>query len=420
MSDKNVYHITGHWNGENYFPSRGRTQSKTASPVKQTVQATQPEDAMSNPTLFSAVLFLITASLASNALAQHRQWTTSNRLVLGTESRRSAAIRICDLNGDAQSDLIVANGRHWPQQNFIFLNQGRARFSVQRPLGLDLSTSYAAEPADLDGDGDVDIAVGNDMAPNQIFLNDGAGKFTEGGSFGEASSLRSLTLADIDQDGDTDILITCRNRPNQIALNDGAGRFPTVNTFGSRSDATIDVAVVDWNGDAHLDLVLANRDDQPNVILLNDGKGNFGPSELLHQVKEPSRAVTIADINADSHPDIIFGNIGAPNRIYFGNGKGGVIESKPFGRNDGRTYTVVSADVDHDGDIDLITGNAGQTNAIYLNQDNGESFTEIPFGTPNHATYGLDVGDLDQDGYPEVVVANSDAPNSIFLNRPAR
>ena len=62
-----------------------------------------------------------------------------------------------------------ANGRHWPQQNFVFLNQSRARFNVARPLGVDLSTSYACEFADLDRDGDVDIAVGNDTAPCFVF-----------------------------------------------------------------------------------------------------------------------------------------------------------------------------------------------------------------------------------------------------------
>ena len=43
-----------------------------------------------------------------------------------------------------------------------------------------VSTTYATEAADLDGDGDLDIAVGNDMAPNRVFLNDGLGHFRSG------------------------------------------------------------------------------------------------------------------------------------------------------------------------------------------------------------------------------------------------
>ena len=98
-----------------------------------------------------------------------------------------------DLNGDKHLDIVVANGQHWPEQDFIFFNQGNAKFSVMRPLGIDRTTTYACEVADLDGDGDLDIATGNDMALGRTFLNDGFGRFTEHGTFGEVSSVRSLT-----------------------------------------------------------------------------------------------------------------------------------------------------------------------------------------------------------------------------------
>ena len=184
---------------------------------------------------------------------------TNGRYTVGNQSGKSASIRIANLNGDQHLDLVVANGRHWPQPNYLFFNQGRGSFTVQRQIGLDGCTSYAAEPADLDGDGDVDLAIGNDRAPNQIFLNDGDGNFILSGTFGEPSSVRSLTISDLDQDGDPDILTTCRGRQNQIFLNDGSGQFPQSKEFGPEGSSTIDVAVVDWNLDGHLDLVLANR-----------------------------------------------------------------------------------------------------------------------------------------------------------------
>ena len=145
--------------------------------------------------------------------AEERSFVSSVRLTLGTDKNLSASVRIADIDRDNDLDVIVANGRHWPQQNFLFINQGRARFNVQRRLGEERSTTYAAELADLDGDGDLDIAVGNDMAPNRIFLNDGSGHFEQSGKFGEISSVRSLTLADIDGGGDVDILATSRWQP---------------------------------------------------------------------------------------------------------------------------------------------------------------------------------------------------------------
>ena len=359
--------------------------------------------------------------------AVSRRFVTNGRRILGTGIKLSASIGIGDLNGDGTNDLVVANGRHWPQQNYLFFNQGRgaAVFNVQRPLGLNLSTSYAAKPADLDGDGDLDIAVGNDMAPNRIFMNDGKGAFSESGSFGEISSLRGLTLADIDNDGDIDILIPCRGRPNQIALNDGSGVFPDTRTFGNKNHSTIDVAVVDWNGDQHLDLVLANRMPHPNVILLNNGHGKYSKRQKLDPSSDRlnSRAVAIADMNGDKNPDIVIGNIGATNQIYFGDGKGGIIKSQVFGSEDGQTYAIISGDIDNDGDVDLIVGNRAsyqnpiQRNAVYVNQGEGNMFDVIPFGDDDDATYGVSAADLDQDGFLDLVVANSGDLNSFFLNQ---
>ena len=168
---------------------------------------------------FLAQAVLLTSTLLCNSVTVQAQTFFSNpRLTLGLETNRSASVRLGDIDGDGDLDAVVGNGRHWPQQNFVFFNQGQAKFSVMRPLGVDRSPTYACELADLDGDGDLDIATGNDMALGKIFLNDGTGKFTEHSSFGAVSSVRSLTIADIDSDGDADILATCRGRANQIYL----------------------------------------------------------------------------------------------------------------------------------------------------------------------------------------------------------
>ncbi|MDG2222413.1 MAG: VCBS repeat-containing protein, partial [Rubripirellula sp.] len=301
---------------------------------------------------------IITLMFSSIALSEERRFVSSSRLQLGGETGLSASVRVADFDGNNTSDIAVANGRHWPGQNYLFMNQGRALFSVQRTLGSDRCTSYAAEPADLDGDGDLDIAVGNDMAPNRVFFNDGTGNFVAGPVFGTESSVRSLEVADIDQDGDIDILATCRRRQNQIYLNDGKGNFTTNRPFGTEQDSTIDVAVADWNGDGHLDLILANRDDQQNAILINDGKLNFDTSIPFGTKREQTRSVAVTDLNGDSLPDIATANIGQPNRVYLADGKGG-FEAVKFGLETGRSYSLTVQDMDNDHDLDLIVGNVG-------------------------------------------------------------
>ena len=349
--------------------------------------------------------------------AQEPSFATNNRLLLGTQLDKSASVRIGDLDGDKDLDVVVANGRHWPQQNFAFFNQGRGRFTVVQPIGIAQSTTYACELADLDSDGDLDIVTGNDMAPCQIFLNDGAGHFVLKGTFGNVSSVRSLTIADIDKDRDQDILVTCRGRSNWIYLNDGTAEFGNGIEFGTTADSTIDVAVGDVNGDGHNDLVLANRDGQPNAWLLNNGELKFSQSIAFGNPKSQSRAITTGDFNGDDKLDWAVGNIQQPNRLFLGDGSGGVASTVEFGQSDGRTYCLASADMDLDGDIDLVTGNLGQTNSVFFNEGNGASFREEKLGSETEATYGLSLGDLNGDDLPDIAVANSDATNRVFLNR---
>jgi len=234
------------------------------------------------------------------ANVRHQQST-----LLGTEAGRSASVRIGDLDGDKDLDVVVANGRHWPQQNLIFFNPGRAKFNLARPLGQDLSTSYATELADLDGDGDLDIVVGNDTAPNAVFLNDGHGQFLHHGTFGQPASIRSLTLADIDRDGDIDVLANARGQQNLIYLNDGLANFSSSRPFGDADDSTIDVAVADVNGDGHPDLV---HEDIGNVhVQLNDGQGRFEPG-VRYGTGDVPLSAAVADFDGDGRLDIVTAN----------------------------------------------------------------------------------------------------------------
>ncbi len=103
-------------------------------------------------------------------------------LSFGTASNRTASIASGDVDGDGDLDVITAEGRHWPTANFIFYNVGNGRFRTARTLDAEWSSCYAAEPGDLDGDGDLDIITGNDRHPNIWYRNDGQGLFERVGA----------------------------------------------------------------------------------------------------------------------------------------------------------------------------------------------------------------------------------------------
>ena len=338
---------------------------------------------------------------------------------LGDRSLRSAAVHLGDIDGDRDWDVAVAVGRHGPAQNSVFINDGHGRFVEARPFGSGADRTYATPLADLDGDGDLDLAVGNDADPNQIYLNDGQGRFQPGTRFGPPSqNTRNVTLADLDSDRDIDILVANRRAANFIYLNDGSGTFSNGIPFGSGADSTISVAVGDLDADGDLDLVLGNRDGLPNVVLINRGRLRFAAAVPVGDGKAATRSITVADFNGDQRLDILAGNIRSPNHVLLNDGQGRFPKTMDIGRQDGATYSVAAADMDRDGDMDLIVGNNGQANVVYFNDGAARFTTTATFGDPRGRTYAVAVGDLNGDGFADIAVANSGEPDRIFFNVP--
>ena len=356
-------------------------------------------------------LLLAVAALAAWPL---RAQTPTRRLAtrpfgtLGSETRLTASVSLGDVDGDGDIDAVVANGRHWAQQNLVFLNDGRGFFPVARRLGDELDTSYRVALADLDGDGDLDAAVGNDRARKQVFLNDGAGRFTPGATFGAIAPTRNIVLHDMNGDGAIDILVTNRRAPNAIYYNDGEAGFDERAPFGTETDSTIAVGVADLDGDGTPDLALANRDGQGNEVLLGGRSVPYGTGS------DETRSVAVGDLDGDGHLDLVTANIGEANGVFYGDGRGGFERSTAYGRADDPSYALALSDLDGNGALDVVVANAGAANRVYFNF--GGELVESSFGEPDHVSYGVSVDDLNGDGFPDVVIANSGGPNVVYFN----
>ena len=347
--------------------------------------------------------------------AQERSFMRTDRYVLGIEQYLSAGLTFADIDGDGDMDAVVANGRHWPQPNEVFVNNGTGRFTVSYELGPH-ATTYAVPSGDLDGDGDFDLVVANDSAENWVYLNDGSGHFEPAWPVGaELEPTRSAQLYDLDGDGDLDLLITNRGTSNGFFLNDGSGRFGPKREFGEPQGSTIAVAVGDVDGDGNPDLVLANRDGQANHILLNDGRLGFPQKRSYGTGSDETRSAALADLNGDNILDIVNVNIGEPNRIYLGDGSGGFDRGTSVGGSE-QSYALELVDVDRDGDIDVVVANVRGRNELYLNDGTGTEWIRTPIGEESYVTYGVAAADLNGDGFVDLGFANSSGPNLIFLN----
>jgi hypothetical protein len=185
---------------------------------------------------------------------------------------------------------------------------------------------------DLDGDGDLDAYFGGGCGVrDMVYLNDGAGSFTNSGQkLNNGGNASSVELADLDSDGDLDAFVaigdSCNggrgSQPDRVWLNDGTGKFTDT---GQRLDRSLgqEADLGDLDGDGDLDAIVANGliifgnvVEQANSVWLNDGSGVFTLGQELDQ--DATNGVALGDIDGDGDLDALFGvrNIGQHNHVW--------------------------------------------------------------------------------------------------------
>ncbi len=223
---------------------------------------------------------------------------------------RGLGVLVADLTGDRRLDVFVANDGS-PCR--LFENRGGLTFvEVGREGGVAFDAAggplagMGVSAGDLDGDGRIDLVVGNFLGRSTIgFRNLGAGLFLDDSArLGLVATTRpvlgfGLALEDFDGDGDLDLMqanghVLDRERlgepfamPTKLLRNDG-GKFVdasrSAGPFFGRSILGRGLAIGDLDRDGRPDAVVASLDSAPG-LLLNDGPGRFLAIELVGKGK---------------------------------------------------------------------------------------------------------------------------------------
>ncbi len=265
-----------------------------------------------------------------------------------------------DLNGDGYSDYLVPNEN--TNDVRVFLNDGEGsynNFTIHNlPNAARPSTN---EAADLDHDGDMDIAIGNTQNSTvNVLWGDGNGGFTAIESYTAGSGVRGLTLADLDGDGFMDIITTNRNANNISRLmNNGNGSFASAQTTEANGNGETAIAAADANNDGILDIFVGSYVSSEIAILLGDGEGGLTFSDEVTAPGNPWM-MAVGDIDGDGDVDCVTANSGNNTvAVVRGDGQGGLEAAESYSSGQNFPLAIDLGDLDGDGDLDMMVSNFG-------------------------------------------------------------
>lgn len=345
----------------------------------------------------------------------------SRELLLESTSETSANVSMGDLTGTGNLDIVLAKGRHWPLVSRVLLNDGHGGFRIAHALGNKPYRSFSAVLVDINGDGYLDVVLGNDAPdPKVIYLNDGKGNFRLSSTFGHPNwPTRNVAVADLNGDGLPDIIVANRyvdaHGSNYVCLNRGNAKFDAHCVAFSHESATT-ITPADFNGDGFIDLAVPNRDGGQSFVYLSDGKASFPKRIPFGPPDATIRMVAAADLTGSERMDLVAIDERRGTFIYFNRPDGTFSTAMRLDTGRVTPYALAVGDLNRDGKVDVVVGYVNAPSVAYFNDGSGRNFTSVPFGDGKGQAYGIAIGDLDKDGWLDIAVARSGAPNVGYFN----
>jgi hypothetical protein len=330
------------------------------------------------------------------------------------------AIGVGDFNGDFNLDLAVANVGSNPGTLSILLGDGSGGFTGPTSVTVGRGPVCVAV-GDWNTDSNLDLAVANSADGTlSILLGDGSGEFAGTPITIGPFLLESIAVGDFNSDGHVDLAVTEDNTIGFVAilLGDGLGGFMRAADVAVGSEP-FSVVVGDWNEDGRLDLATGNTGSDNVSILLGDRCGGFSPATGTPPAVtlNATSPVAVGDFNGDGHLDLVlqYYNTGAITMLL-GDGAGGFTNFGTPPNPGGGSYTIAVGDLNGDGKLDVATGYGGAV--IHTLRGNGlGGFSLGPNVSAGSVPRTVVMGDWNKDGKLDLAIAAINNNNvTIQLN----
>ena len=270
---------------------------------------------------------------------------------------------VADLNGDGKLDVAVGNDGYWNDVR-VLLGDGAGGFREHgSPLVVGPYPRWLTS-ADFNGDGKADVAVATPEANLvKTLLGDGSGGLAVGGSVAAGGQPVGLAHADLNRDGKEDLVVPVFRDGYRlrIFLGDGVGGFapPSELTMGGSSEDNprISLVVADLTGDGKPDLAAANSRAAAIWLWPGDGSGGFAARQTIVAARQPG-PLAVGDVNGDGKTDLV-AVVGKQVEALLGNETGGFRPVAPPAAVRGGSLALADFDGDAKLDVAVADGAAG-------------------------------------------------------------
>jgi tetratricopeptide (TPR) repeat protein len=324
----------------------------------------------------------------------------------------------------------------------FFRNNGNGTFT-ERTTEAGLADQFGGlnlVQADYNNDGCTDIMVlrGGWEFPmrKSLLRNNCNGTFTdvtrESGLWNTTSSTQTAAWADVDNDGFLDLFVGSESGPSQLFRNKGNGTFEDISQSAGIAVSTFAKGIVaeDYDNDGYVDFYVSNYNGN-NLLYHNEHNRTFTEVGKQAGVQAPWRsfAAWFFDYDNDGWSDLFVNSyyissdesirtyLGLPNnaevsRLYRNLGDGTFRDVSAETRLD-KVFMPMAAnfgDVDNDGYLDMYLGMGSPSFAsvlpheLLLNRDGKFVSATASSGTGElHKGHGISFADLDRDGDEDIV-----------------
>ena len=303
-----------------------------------------------------------------------------------TEDASDEGIAISDIDGDGLVDLIAANGPRvawWRNPGAAGDAWGRQEIGTTGSHDIDRIAA-----ADIDGDGRTDVVVtqevlaGDEPEADLFWFRQAAESGTGLWSrqrLMTAYSLNSLDAADMDGDGDIDLVVGEHKGPYLRLLlleNHGGGRF-LVREIDRGKESHLGARTADLDGDGDFDLISIAWDRYQDLHLWRNDRAKAPRRLCWRQVSNHAgdfakadvgaqSSAVVFDVDRDGRDDVIIAGWDPQiSMVWFRSTDAGLERYLIDSRQSHIEAGGAAFDIDGDGDLDLVQGGSWKTNELW-------------------------------------------------------